>query len=103
MNLINKLLEIFCIKLVRIGEIQFSIDSNGDLYLVGQEVTLPIKKVNAKSIFGGEYSDDPNDGLFQMSMYKGDNKFCLSLIPDDVAKLVLTEEQVNLIKRSLQV
>lgn len=103
MNLINMLLKVFCIKLVRIGAINFSIDSNGDLFLVGQEVTLPIKKVNAKSIFGGGYSNDPNNGLFPMSMDKGGKKVCLSLMPDDVAKTVLTKEQVSAIKRALQI
>jgi hypothetical protein len=94
-------LKVFCIKLVRIGAIDFSIDSNGDLFLVGQEVTLPIKKVNAKRIFGGVYSNDPNNGLFPMHMAEDGKKVCLSVMPDDVVKTVLTKEQVSAIERAL--
>ena len=95
MNLIRRLL-----KLIGTGNVSVSIDKNGNLFLVG-EFTLPIKKQNAERIFGGGFSSDPNNGLFPID--ESGKKICLSVMPDDVAKIVLTKEHVSAIKRALSI
>lgn len=82
------------------GDVSISVDEKGNLLLVGK-ASLPIKKENAKRIFGGGFSSDPNDGLFPM--IAGDKEICLSVMPDYVAKLALTEEQVSAIKQALSI
>jgi len=78
-------------KVIQEGDVSISVDENGDVLLIGK-ATLPINKENAKRIFGGGLSSDPNDGLFPL--IAGDKKICLSVMPDYVAKLALTVEQV---------
>lgn len=85
---------------INLGNVHISVDDKGDLLLIG-EASLPIKKDNAKRIFGARHSDNPNDGLYPMDA--GGEKICLSVMPDDVAKIALSKEQVSAIKRALSI
>ncbi len=85
---------------ISFGNIHISVGDKGDLLLIA-EASLPIDKDKAKRIFGGGFSSDPNSGLFPMDA--GGERICLSVMPDDVAKIALTKEQVSAIKRALSI
>jgi hypothetical protein len=85
-------------KTIQVGNLYFSFDKNGNLLLVG-EVSLFIERENAKRIFFDEFLGDPNNGLFPMDAAV--KKICLSVMPDGVARISLTEEQLSAIKKAL--
>lgn len=85
---------------VQVGDFAVAVDMKGNLILVGQ-VTLLIEKLKARDIFSGKSSSNPNHGLFPIK--QGSKTRCLSVMPDDVAKINLTEKQFSAIKMVLSI
>ena len=84
-------------KTITEGNVTAQVDNKGNLLLIG-EFTILINKSNANNLFlSGKY-DDPNQGLFPM--FSGE-KLCLSVMPDDVAKIALDLNQVEAIRNIL--
>ena len=82
-------------KIATEGDISILVDESGNVFITGR-FTLPISKDNARDIFLNGISDDPNQGLFPLEA--GSKSICLSVMPDDVAKIYLNSNQVAAIQ-----
>ncbi|OIQ79950.1 hypothetical protein GALL_383010 [mine drainage metagenome] len=84
----------------KFDDVSISVDSKGNVLFIG-EFSVPINKENAERVFGGAFSNNPNDGLFPM--IAGSKEICLSVKPDDVVKIALSKKQVSAIKQALSI
>ena len=80
-------------KKVAIDNVSVIMDDKSNLFVSG-EFTVPISNQHAKDIFLRGCQSDPNHGLFLMD----NGRICLSVMPDDVAKITLDPTQVATIK-----
>ena len=71
--------------------------SNDAVFITG-EWTLPVSKELAMKILGESYQHKPNDGLF---LIDGTDRMCLSILPVDVAKIALSESEIDNLKQQL--
>jgi hypothetical protein len=83
---------------MKIENIDVIIDSE-IIFIIG-EWTLPIGVERMRQILDAIYSQDVNDGLFEIPSTE---KTCLSVFPNDVAKIALSQNQIKQIKHLLNI
>lgn len=76
----------------------FNVTKNGSAIFITGQWTLPISIELAKKIFANYYENSPNDGLFEIP---GTDKICLSIMPSDVAKVALSEDDIKALRKVL--
>ncbi|MFM9913279.1 MAG: hypothetical protein ACKVN9_07090 [Methylophilaceae bacterium] len=80
------------------NKLKVSVGRSG-IFVTG-EWTIPIPLEQARMIFEGDYQHSANDGLFSLS--PASDKTCLSLLPVDVAKIALTQSDIDQLKSILK-
>lgn len=83
---------------MKIENIEVMIDGE-NVFIVGVW-TLPITAGHFSEIMDVNYAHDVNDGLFEIP---DTDKICLSVMPDDVAKIALTKDQIKQIRNLLNI
>lgn len=83
----------------KVGNVLIASDLKGNLF-VTCAATVPILKENAERIFSDKSLTNLNDGLFKKEGI-GKSKYCLSVMPDDVIKTLLTQKQVKALRKAI--